>query len=50
VERESELMPRRWKPPEKERTDAEEIGRKKEPAEKLADAVQYGTEKTLLPR
>jgi hypothetical protein len=41
-------MPRRWKPPEKERTDAEVIRRKKELAEKLADAVEYGTEEDFV--
>jgi len=37
-------MPRRWKPPKAERTDAETLRRKKELAEKLALAVEYGTE------
>src|SRR5258706_11390182 len=37
-------MPRRWKPPKEERTDAEALRRKKELAEKLAFAVEYGTE------
>lgn len=37
-------MARRWKPPKSERTDAEALRRKKELAEKLAFAVEYGTE------
>ena len=37
-------MPRRWKPPKGERTDVELLRRKKELAEKLAFAVEYGTE------
>ncbi len=37
-------MPRRWKPPKEDRTDAEALRRKKELAEKLAFAVDYGTE------
>jgi hypothetical protein len=37
-------MPRRWKPPKEDRTDAEAVRRKMELAEKLAFAVEYGTE------
>jgi hypothetical protein len=37
-------MPRRWKPPKEDRTDAEALRRDKELAEKLAFAVDYGTE------
>lgn len=33
-----------WKPPKEDRTDAEALRRKKELAEKLAFAVDYGTE------
>jgi hypothetical protein len=41
-------MPRRWKPTKAERTDAEVIRRKKELAEKLAFAVEYGTEEEFV--
>ncbi|MFZ0307158.1 MAG: hypothetical protein WCA76_22990 [Candidatus Sulfotelmatobacter sp.] len=41
-------MPRRWKPPKEDRTDAEAIRRKKELAEKLAFAVEYGTEEEFV--
>jgi undecaprenyl pyrophosphate synthase len=37
-------VPSRWKPPKSERTDAETLRRKKELVEKLAFAVEYGTE------
>ena len=37
-------MPPGWKPPKEDRTDAEALRRKKELAEKLAFAVEYGTE------
>ena len=37
-------MPRRWKPPREDRTDAEILRRKRELAEKLAFEVEYGTE------
>ena len=37
-------MAGRWKPPKSERTDAEILRRKRELAEKLAFAVEYGTE------
>jgi undecaprenyl pyrophosphate synthase len=37
-------MPGRWKPPKAERTDPEVLRRKKELAEKLHFAVEYGTE------
>jgi undecaprenyl pyrophosphate synthase len=37
-------MPGRWKPPRSERTDDGTLRRKKELAEKLAFAVEYGTE------
>jgi undecaprenyl pyrophosphate synthase len=37
-------VPGRWKPPKSEQTDAEVLRRKKELAEKLAFAVEYGTE------
>ena len=37
-------MPRGWKPPKEDRTDTEVVRRKRELAEKLAFAVEYGTE------
>ena len=37
-------MPSRWKPPQEQRTDAETVRRKRELAEKLSFAVEYGTE------
>ena len=37
-------MPRGWKLPKEDRTDAEAVRRKRELAEKLAFAVDYGTE------
>jgi hypothetical protein len=37
-------MASRWKPPKEDRTDAEAVRRKRELAEKLAFAVEYGTE------
>jgi undecaprenyl pyrophosphate synthase len=41
-------MPRRWRPPKEQRIDAEAIQRKKELAEKLAFAVEYGTEEEFV--
>jgi hypothetical protein len=41
-------MAGRWKPPKEQRTDARAIRRKKELAEKLADAVEYGTEEDFV--
>jgi len=41
-------MPGRWKPPRDERTDAEAVRRKKELAEKLAFAVEFGTEEEFV--
>jgi hypothetical protein len=40
-------MPR-WKPPRADRTDAEVLRRKRELAEKLADAVEYGSEEDFV--
>jgi hypothetical protein len=37
-------MARGWKPPKEQRTDAEKALRKRELAEKLAFAVEFGTE------
>jgi hypothetical protein len=37
-------MSPRWKPPKEDRTHAEVLRRKRELAEKLAFAVEYGTE------
>jgi len=37
-------MPRRWKPPTEDRTDAELVRRKRELAEKLAFLVEFGTD------
>jgi hypothetical protein len=41
-------MTARWKPPKEQRTDAEAMRRKRELAEKLADAVDYGTEEDFV--
>lgn len=41
-------MPRRWKPPKEDRTDAEGLRRKKELAQKLADAVESGSEQDFV--
>ena len=41
-------MTARWKPPKEQRTDAETVRRKRELAEKLADAVDYGTEEDFV--
>jgi len=41
-------MASRWKPPREDRIDAEAIRRKKELAEKLAFAVEYGTEEEFV--
>jgi undecaprenyl pyrophosphate synthase len=41
-------MKRSWKPPIEDRTDAELIRRKKKLAEKLAFAVEYGTEEEFI--
>jgi len=38
----------RWKPPKEQRTDAEIIRRKRELAEKLSFAVEYGTEEEFV--
>ncbi len=41
-------MAGRWKPPKEDRTDAETVHRKKELAEKLDFAVEYGTEEEFV--
>ncbi len=41
-------MPRDWKPPEEKRVDEELVRRKKKLAEKLAFAVDYGTEEEFV--
>jgi hypothetical protein len=41
-------MAGRWKPPKEQRTDAEAVRRKRELAEKLAFAVEYGTEEEFV--
>lgn len=41
-------MPSRWKPPRSERTDADVEERKKRLAEKLAFAVEFGTEEEFV--
>jgi hypothetical protein len=41
-------MPRQWKPPKGDRTDADAIRRKEELAEKLAFAVEFGTEEEFV--
>lgn len=37
-------MPRRWKPPKSERTDAEAVRREREFQRDLGDILEYGTE------
>ena len=44
----SSAAPDRWKPPKDQRTDAEMVRRKKERAEKLAFAVEYGTDEEFV--
>jgi undecaprenyl pyrophosphate synthase len=41
-------MAGRWKPPKEQRIDAEVVRRKKELTEKLAFAVEYGTEEEFV--
>jgi hypothetical protein len=41
-------MPKRWKPPKGDRTDAEAIRREKELRRKLADIIAYGTEEDFV--
>lgn len=41
-------MASRWKPPKELQIDAEAARRKRELAEKLADAVEYGTEEDFV--
>jgi hypothetical protein len=41
-------MAGRWKPPKEDRVDPEAVHRKKELAEKLAFAVEYGTEEDFV--
>ena len=41
-------MAGRWKPPKEDRVDAEAIRRKKKLAEKLAFAVEFGTEEEFV--
>ena len=41
-------MASRWKPPKEDRIDAEAVRRKKALAEKLAFAVEYGTEEEFV--
>ena len=41
-------MAKQWKPPKEQRTDAEAARRKRELAEKLADAVEYGSEEDFV--
>jgi len=37
-------MPRRWKPPKEDRTDAEAVRREREFQQDLRDILEYGTE------
>lgn len=37
-------MPHRWKPPKKDRTDAEAVRREREFQQDLRDILEYGTE------
>jgi hypothetical protein len=37
-------MPRRWKPPKEDRTDADAIRREREFQQDLRDILEYGTE------
>lgn len=41
-------MAGRWKPPREQRIDAEGVRQKKELAERLAFAVEYGTEEEFV--
>ena len=41
-------MRRQWKPPKEDRTYAEAVRRKRELAESLAFAVEYGTEEEFV--
>jgi hypothetical protein len=41
-------MAGRWKPAKEDRTDADAMRRKRELAEKLAFAVEYGTEEEFI--
>jgi hypothetical protein len=41
-------MPGRWKPPKENRTDSELIRRKRELAEKLTFAVEFGTDEEFI--
>ena len=41
-------MAGRWKPPKDDRIDADTVRRKKELAERLAFAVEYGTEEEFV--
>jgi hypothetical protein len=37
-------MPRRWKPPKEDRTDADAVRREQEFQQDLSDILEYGTE------
>jgi hypothetical protein len=37
-------MPRRWKPPKEDRTDADAVRREREFQQDLSDILEYGTE------
>jgi hypothetical protein len=41
-------MPRRWKPPKEERTDADAVRRRQEFQRKLGDVLEYGDEKDFV--
>jgi hypothetical protein len=41
-------MPRRWKPPKEDRTDAEAIRRDRERLQILAETLEYGTEEDFV--
>jgi hypothetical protein len=41
-------MPRRWKPPKSERTDAEAVRREQRSLEDLSEILEYGTEEAFV--
>jgi hypothetical protein len=41
-------MPRRWKPPKEDRTDAEAVRREREFQQDLRDILEYGTEEDFV--
>jgi hypothetical protein len=41
-------MPRRWKPPKEDRTDADAVRREREFQQDLSDILEYGTEEDFV--